>query len=88
MLPKEDRSAMLLRLYNATGPIINHSKDALSKDKDLNGAEVTLVKADTDSDEDTKVPEAVEAGKDVDMQDADVEGKGGPVDTLPNHDAV
>ena len=72
MLPKEDRSAMLLRLYNATDPIINHSKVTVPKDND----EPTLIKAETESGDDTKNPVEAKTEKDVDMLDADIEEEG------------
>lgn len=34
MLPKEDRKAMLLRLYNDTTPLMDHSKDRFKKIED------------------------------------------------------
>ena len=33
MLPKEDRKAMLLRLYNEDTPLMDHSKDRFSRDR-------------------------------------------------------
>ena len=88
MLPKEDRSAMLLRLYNATDPIINHSKDAQPKSNHSNGAEATLIKAETESDGDTKLPEDVEVEQDIEMKDVDVKDEEGglPIDTAASNE--
>ncbi|KAL9046963.1 MAG: hypothetical protein Q9214_000337 [Letrouitia sp. 1 TL-2023] len=48
MLPKEERKAMLLRLYNDDSPLEDHSKDRFLKSKE------NRVTVDTDHDRDTK----------------------------------
>lgn len=66
MLPKEDRSAMLLRLYNDTSPLMDHSRDRFlpkrngPKDEDATKHEDELMKdedegmKDEDDDDDVK----------------------------------
>ncbi|POR36315.1 tRNA (Cytosine(34)-C(5))-methyltransferase [Tolypocladium paradoxum] len=64
MLPKEDRSAMLLRVFNDTSPLINITlqKQKASKDAQQEGGEA----------EDAKVQEE-ETSKDVELADAELE---------------
>ena len=38
MLPKEDRKAMLLRLYNDDSPLMDHSKDRFNRQSNGNHA--------------------------------------------------
>ena len=76
MLPKEDRSAMLLRIYNDTTPLINMGiqKDGSKDKKAVDGAEAKdaemkdaaaaaeeEVQADADADADVEVADAPEA---------------------------
>ena len=83
MLPKEDRSAMLLRLYNETGPILNHSQgQPVPRDDGLDGEHAALVKAEAEmqgKDEarkDVQNKENVNT-EDVYMKDVEMDGDGG-----------
>ncbi|KAK5653884.1 hypothetical protein OQA88_7809 [Cercophora sp. LCS_1] len=60
MLPKEDRSAMLLRIYNDTTPLINMGirKDEKKPETKTEETESTEVKADSEKDEDAVMVEA------------------------------
>lgn len=82
MLPKEDRSAMLLRLYNDTTPVVNMTlKDAAAKKLEAASAaapaeavETAEAKAETD---DTTTGEALESKTSGDA--VEVEESGGDV---------
>ncbi|KAI1157846.1 NOL1/NOP2/sun family protein [Nemania serpens] len=65
MLPKEDRSAMMLRLFNDTSPVINRTLKESAKLK----AET----ADSEAKDEAK-EEANEDAVDVNMQDGEAEG--------------
>ena len=70
MLPKEDRGAMLLRLYNETGPITNHSQDRLvPKENDVNGDDATLAQVNGEMQGDVESDEDIEDKENVDTQD-------------------
>ena len=78
MLPKEDRSAMLLRLYNDNSPLMDHSKDRFLKQ---NGAKDEAVGGEGEAlkDEDQATKDEDEA-----MQDDDDDVK--PEDEPPKAD--
>lgn len=70
MLPKEERKAMLLRLYDDDSPLEDHSKDRFTKSKE-NG-----VTADTDRDRDTRGQE-IQPGSGGSSVDCDSDSAGG-----------
>ena len=77
MLPKEDRAAMLLRVYNDTSPLINTT---LNKQKAINEAATKQqeeVKTEEATAEDGKAQEA-ETSKDVELADAELEDMPSP----------
>ena len=81
MLPKEDRKAMLLRLYNEDTPLMDHSKDRFSRDRtdaNIKGQPADETKDGEEGEEvDADVKYEVGATKGVDgegnVADADVE---------------
>lgn len=85
MLPKEDRKAMLLRLYNDDSPLLDHSKDRFSAAADK--ADVTMVDAPP---EDNVAAAAATQEAVIDM-DVERNGSGGGAggDTIvPNGDVA
>lgn len=62
MLPKEDRKAMLLRLYNDDSPLLDHSKDRF-------GSGGKASKAVTSLDRDDAVAPVAETSMEVDAED-------------------
>ena len=58
MLPKEDRKAMLLRLFNEDTPLMDHSKDRFSRDR--TGAKIKDEPADGVKDEEGEEKEGEE----------------------------
>ena len=87
MLPKEDRKAMLLRLYNEDTPLMDHSKDRfhsgnakqVAKKEDVNG-EPSEVKLEDEAKDEVKEEMNVKAeGEEGDLapaseDDEDVDG--------------
>ena len=84
MLPKEDRKAMLLRLFNDDSPLQDHSKDRLKIDVSLPADGVpdaeSEAKAIVERDEGFKVAEA--ANDDNDDDDKDLEEGGVAIGSL------
>ena len=82
MLPKEDRKAMLLRLYNDDTPLMDHSKDRFNiqapASRHENG-ESLEAKPDTEVNDDTILAKAeIDAKEEVKGEiDVAAEGKGG-----------
>lgn len=75
MLPKEDRKAMLLRLYNDSSPLMDHSKDRFRQK--ING------NADDNSDgEHTSTLPPTEGEPDEPVEGADVDIDGGVADDV------
>ncbi|KAL2261076.1 hypothetical protein VTK26DRAFT_4729 [Humicola hyalothermophila] len=74
MLPKEDRSAMLLRIFNDTTPLINMGiqKDGKEKEKDKTEEEGGVTEGGEGKDAEMKDAEAGESADAADV-DADVE---------------
>lgn len=70
MLPKEERKAMLLRLYDDESPLEDHSKDRFTKSEE-NG-----VAADTDRDKDTK-GRGIQPRRGGSSADSDTDSAGG-----------
>ena len=77
MLPKEDRKAMLLRLYNEDIPLMDHSKDrhkvqeispVKEEDKLMIGDDEVPANGEADSSIKGEEIEADETGMDVDAQ--------------------
>ena len=84
MLPKEDRKAMLLRLYNEDTPLMDHSKDRFSRDR--TGANIKDEPADEVKDgeeEDDDDEEEVDA--DVKYEMGATKGEGGAVNVADAH---
>ena len=78
MLPKEDRKAMLLRLYNEDTPLMDHSKDRFSRDR--TGANVKDEPADETKDgEEGEEEEEVDADARYEMGATKREGGEGNV---------
>ena len=73
MLPKEDRKAMLLRLYNEDTPLMDHSKDRFSRDR--TDANIKDEPADGIKDEEGEEEEEVDA--DVKYEVGATKGGGG-----------
>ena len=81
MLPKEDRKAMLLRLYNEDTPLMDHSKDRFSRDrtdaniKDDPVGEIKDGEKEEEADADVKYEMGAASGEggDGNLADADVE---------------
>ena len=81
MLPKEDRKAMLLRLYNEDTPLMDHSKDRFSRDrtdaniKDEPAGEIKDGEKEEEADADVKYEMGAASGEggDGNVADADVE---------------
>ena len=61
MLPKEDRRAMLLRLFNEDTPLMDHSKDRFNKD----------AKANTNADTKEEPNDIICEGQEVDADTKD-----------------
>ena len=61
MLPKEDRRAMLLRLFNEDTPLMDHSKDRFLKD----------AKANTNADTKDESNDIIYEGQEVDADTKD-----------------
>ncbi|CAJ2513565.1 Uu.00g016840.m01.CDS01 [Anthostomella pinea] len=73
MLPKEDRSAMLLRIYNDTTPVINLSlKDKAAKDAEAAEADVKKEAKEEEAAETDVKKKAKEEVEDVEMTNEDV----------------
>ena len=77
MLPKEDRKAMLLRLYNEDTPLMDHSKDRFhannnpkqetqADDNDINNAAAVKLESVKDEDEDNVKEEDQEMETEMD----------------------
>ena len=83
MLPKEDRKAMLLRLYNEDTPLMDHSKDrffkanARANDEDEGSA---IVKDEEEEGRNAVVKDEDEEGE----EDGDVVVDGGVVGDVEN----
>ena len=81
MLPKEDRKAMLLRLYNEDTPLMDHSKDRFSrdrtdaniKDEPVDGIKDGEKEEEADADVKYEMGAASGEGGDGNVADADVE---------------
>ena len=77
MLPKEDRKAMLLRLYNEDTPLMDHSKDRFSRDRTGANVKDGEEKGEEEEGEDADVRYEVGAtereGGEGNVADADVE---------------
>ena len=75
MLPKEDRRAMLLRLYNDDSPLMDHSKDRFlaktNTESNANGEKVTVGKGE---DESLKVDD--DDGESLPIEDEDISAPG------------
>ena len=69
MLPKEDRKAMLLRLYNEDTPLMDHSKDRFLGR--TNGAE--------EAKEKTKTEEAIDMEADLSNEESESDTESGGV---------
>lgn len=74
MLPKEDRAAMLLRIFNDTSPVVNMSlKDSAKKDSDASAAQTPAVeeaKVEEAKVEEAVVVEAAAAEEETKMDEA------------------
>ena len=82
MLPKEDRKAMLLRLYNEDTPLMDHSKDRFSRDRtdaNIKDEPADGIKDDDEEEEEVDADVKYEMGAtkgeggDGNVADADVE---------------
>ncbi|KAI1113151.1 S-adenosyl-L-methionine-dependent methyltransferase [Nemania sp. NC0429] len=69
MLPKEDRSAMMLRLFNDTSPVINRTLKESAK------LEAETADSDVKEETEDKVDEVIEDVVDVKMQDGEAEAE-------------
>ena len=73
MLPKEDRKAMLLRLYNEDTPLMDHSKDRFSRDR--TDANVKDEPADETKDEGGEEKEGEEEEEEEEEEEVDADVK-------------
>ena len=83
MLPKEDRSAMLLRIYNDTTPLINmgiRKDDDKNKKQEKEGEEQEGAEEGQGEEKDTEMKDAEAAGANA---DADVEVPDAPAPAAP-----
>jgi multisite-specific tRNA:(cytosine-C5)-methyltransferase len=76
MLPKEERKAMLLRLYNDNSELIDHSKN---RDREANARE-TEAKAATKQEESATPGADIDGGVKLDAQEPDVTKPEGTVE--------
>ena len=78
MLPKEDRKAMLLRLYNEDTPLMDHSKDRFFRNRDRTEATATTTTTTINHDDndepadEIKEEEEEDEGADADVQDVEM----------------
>ena len=83
MLPKEDRKAMLLRLYNEDTPLMDHSKDRFMRKPGPSSEPIILDPASEFEVEEAAAAEDLEkfavvtARNDTDLQSEDEEKEGG-----------
>jgi len=74
MLPKEERKAMLLRLYNDDSPLIDNSKDRFNKKQNSDAPDVAATDegmvVDEEQNEDSAAPDRLENNEgDAGVQD-------------------
>ncbi|CAK7227401.1 tRNA (cytosine-5-)-methyltransferase ncl1 [Sporothrix curviconia] len=81
MLPKEDRAAMLLRIFNDTTPLVNNSL----KDKSKKAADEAAAVAATATAE--AVPATIQSGEDAAMTDAAPAAAAAPAPAANGEDA-
>ena len=75
MLPKEDRKAMLLRLYNEDTPLMDHSKDRFHANADAKARSNTNTHTDAkDEAEEEEEVEKVEEEDGTTIADASLDG--------------
>ena len=73
MLPKEDRKAMLLRLYNEDTPLMDHSKDRFHNNNNSKSKPDADIKHEVDDIKDEAGTKEEDGTKDEDEVAADVE---------------
>ena len=77
MLPKEDRKAMLLRLYNEDTPLMDHSKDRFSRDRTDAGTKDEPADGIKDEEGGGEEEEEEEVDADVKYEMGATKGEGG-----------
>ena len=74
MLPKEDRKAMLLRLFNDDSPLEDHSKDRFKKGANLPSDEISDAEIEADAAAERDQRMVVEQAADDDDEDLEEGG--------------
>ncbi|KAI0184283.1 cytosine-5--methyltransferase NCL1 [Xylaria flabelliformis] len=82
MLPKEDRAAMMVRLFNDTSPVINRSLKESAK-LEAEAADSDLQEGSKEDASEAQAAEVIEAEESVDVTMNDGEAKANGADTSP-----